>query len=84
MPSPGSTPSALFKEPEVSPESRKGETNLVGLVDVGAHTMLDHLLYQQGVGLITDLPKPERDGPSGLDRAHPRGSPARSMSGHPR
>lgn len=60
MPSPGSTPSALLKEPEVSPESGKGEeTHLVGLVDVGAHTMLDHLLYQQGVGLVTDLPKPE-------------------------
>ena len=60
MPSPGSTPSAILKEPDVSPESRKGETNLVGLVDVSAHTMLDHLLYQQGVGLVTDLPKPER------------------------
>lgn len=61
MPSPGGTPSALLKEPEVSPESGKGEeTHLVGLVDVGAHTMLDHLLYQQGVGLVTDLPKPER------------------------
>lgn len=49
MPSPGSTPSALLKEPEVFPESGKGEeTHLVGLVDVGIHTMLDHLLYQQG------------------------------------
>ena len=30
---------------------------LISLIDVGIHAVLDHLLHQQGVGLVTDLSK---------------------------
>lgn len=35
--------------------------HLISLIDVGIHAVLDHLLHQQGVGLVTDLSKHQRD-----------------------
>jgi hypothetical protein len=37
------------------------ETHLIGLVNVGVHAVLDHLLHQQGVGLVADLSKQSGD-----------------------
>lgn len=46
-------PPILLREPMVP-------ANLVGVIDIGAHAMLDHLLHQQGVWLVTDLAIPEK------------------------
>lgn len=70
VPSTGSALSARLKKREVPrphPASGKGEeTHLVGLIDTGTHTVLDHLLHQQGVGLVTDLTKQKREAGLGL------------------
>lgn len=47
------------------PLDRGKEADLVGFINIGVHTVLDHLLHQQGVGLIADLTKPRERGESG-------------------
>ena len=61
---------------------RRREANLVRFVDVGVHTVLDHLLHQQGVGLVADLSKPERKGCQGLRGPIWGGAPTDQLGGH--
>lgn len=56
-----STGSSLGPAQEAEgPSEREKEADLIGFIDFGVHTVLDHLLHQQRVGLVTDLSKPKR------------------------
>lgn len=62
VPSTQTGPLCPAEEAQSPPESgRRRDANLVGVIDVRVHAVLDHLLHQQGVGLVADLSKPERE-----------------------